>query len=307
MRKAVIQLANFNLVFLTKEYSADRTEPDIIEEPMLRYFDVVFKAFRTGRWTENETRLLFSDVQVIMQDSEYVLTGRIWKDDVHRDLFYDGENDPPFSIFAIFLRNHRMAFVKDQQNSPSLSDFESLVKYSIRKCMKASSGKYHWNAAPKPYLAVEGIPSAERIKAALTNVEKITQIVLRFYPLNGDVDFGGAFSTLRSEAKKYLGNLTGSFVVNSPTNMEGSADIISATKGTVAASIYMRYKDKTEGKITNDDVSEEIPLNISDHIDEETFFTVTAEADTLHESTEAHDRIYEEYQGKIKKCIHDKR
>lgn len=344
MSKKIIQLANFNVAFLIEQNNLDKDieqseinmnqscSEDIertlakeeflplVEEPMLKYFDTVMAAFTSGYHKGKESQTLFSDIQIIKRSSEYILIGKIIKSttlviksvlDEDNQLKAANQQYPaaPYSAFAIFLKNHRMAFVKNQKGSPTLREFEGLTRHCINKEVHAENKnrsdlakekKEEPSLIPQPSVSIEGIPSAINLKDALAKAEKIKKVNLRFFPLNGDVDFGGVFDSLISEIKEGSGSQSGNLSINSPTKKDGVANMIAGTNGTVAPTIYVRYKDKTEGRITNDDILEEKPIEISgDYVDEHNVAYEGEKIAVLHQCTDEHKRIYKEYESKI--------
>lgn len=97
----------------------------------------------------------------------------------------------PFSTFIVYLKNHRMILVENQKGSPSLDSFRSTVKYILDTYVaRENHSRMELNKVqlPIPLVSVVGIPPKGGMVAALKQVEKISTLTLKFYPLNGDGD-----------------------------------------------------------------------------------------------------------------------
>lgn len=308
MSKKTIQLANFNIVFL---------EDEKIEEPMLKYFDIVMNALSSDFRKGKETQIFFTDIRVIKQETEYVLIGKIVKkttlevksilDDQNRLQEADNKYPAaPYSAFAIFLRNHRMAFAKNQKGSPTLREMESLTNACLRAYinkdnkLRTNPVKMKNEAILIPAVSIKGIPGASNLTEILNRVNKIKKVSFRFFPLNGDVDFSAPFGTLISEIRKYSGSKTGNLSLNSPQNKEAVSQLVGSSQGTAEATIFVKYKDGTDGKITNDNILEEKSITVSgDYVNEDEVAKVSGDITSLHQSTEEHNNIYKMYQSNI--------
>ena len=112
------------------------------EEPLLkRMDDIVLPALQSGiiRPASENTRFLFEDCQIVEMNGELVLKGIIIKDtilDVMSEYTEAGLRktdkhfpSSPYSIFMIFLKNHRMVIVKNQSGSPDIRSFKTSFKY----------------------------------------------------------------------------------------------------------------------------------------------------------------------------------
>lgn len=200
-------IANFNLVFYGKE-----------EEPLLTHFDtILMPALTSGvKRTSGDSKYFLLDVDVRQsEDGEYVLKGLIVKQtvlEVKSDLDEDGklvEKDEkyptaPYSMFVIYLKNHRMLYVQNQKGSPSLDNFKATIKYLLNAYVDKENKELD-EELPIPILNVVGIPMRKKLKEALEDVEKINQLCLRFYPLNGDIDYSGLFGGISKDIRRANG------------------------------------------------------------------------------------------------------
>ena len=78
----------------------------------------------------------------------------------------------------------------NQKGSPTLANFRTTVKYVLSEYVKNQNSQLD-NEKKLEYalINVVGIPSARSMDELLDKVEKVTSLTLRFYPLNGDMDF----------------------------------------------------------------------------------------------------------------------
>ncbi len=268
-----VSVANFNTVFLLD---------NDVEAPLLEYFDtIVMPALQSGiQRTVNDDKYIIMNTEVEeTEDKEYVLRGYIVKKTVLErlsDLDSDGNliemddrySAAPFSLFIIYLKNHRMIYVENQKGSPKLSSFRSTIKYIIDSYVREQNRLYEEEGEPLlpiPLVNVVGIPSKNNLTNELKEVEKINQLTLRFFPLNGDgdIDLSGSLGYLSSEVRKRLGSKTGEISFNSPDNKQGVIDMLTEAEGTIEPIIKVTCENNVRRTIRNDKMSESMKLNIS--------------------------------------------
>nr|WP_317365154.1 hypothetical protein [uncultured Blautia sp.] len=306
-----VQVANFNVVFLEKKNEA----------PLLKYFDtIVMPALQSEiKRVDGDTSYRFTDIEII-EDEEYgyILAGKIVKKtiiEIKSDLDSDGnlvEKDDkypsaPYSAFAIYLRNHRMVYVQNQKGSPTIKSFSAVVKFVLSEYIRKYNARQESkeNHLPFPYISIVGIPMRGNINEALKNVEKITRLTLRFYPLNGDQEFGELFADVISDLRKVSGSKNGEIVLKSPKSITGVANIIEQSAGTVKPIIEVKYADKTKGRITDETIAERMEIgfngeNIQENIE-------VAEKGKKIENiafvSKGNNEIYNEHKEKIIKFL----
>lgn len=268
-----VSVANFNTVFLLD---------NDVEAPLLEYFDtIVMPALQSGiQRTVNDDKYIIMNTEVEeTEDKEYVLRGYIVKKTVLErlsDLDSDGNliemddrySAAPFSLFIIYLKNHRMIYVENQKGSPKLSSFRSTIKYIIDSYVREKNRLHEEEGEPLlpiPLVNVVGIPSKNNLTNELKEVEKINQLTLRFFPLNGDgdIDLSGSLGYLSSEVRKRLGSKTGEISFNSPDNKQGVIDMLTEAEGTIEPIIKVTCENNVRRTIRNDKMSESMKLNIS--------------------------------------------
>lgn len=269
MSNKIVDIANFNVVFLE----------DQDEAPLLKYFDsIVVPAFQSGikKVTKN-CEEFFMNVEVIEdENAEYVLAGNIIKKtilEVKSDIDERGklvdkdEKYPsaPYSTFAIYLKNHRMIYVLNQKGSPSIKNFMGLVKYVFSEFIKRHNNdvKEINRFFPYPHINIVGIPLRSNIEEALKKVYKINKLTLKFYPLNGDQEFGDMFGTLTRDLRNAVGCKSGEIGLNSPKSISGIIDVLEQSGGTVIPIIDVTYPNKSKGRIKQDEISEKMEMSFS--------------------------------------------
>lgn len=267
-----VSVANFNTVFLLGEE----------ERPLLDYFDtILMPALQSGieRKVGNDSYLIMNVKVEKTIEEEYVLTGYIVKKTVlerFSDLDVAGNlielddrySAAPYSIFIIYLKNHRMIFIENQKGSPRLDSFRSTVKHIIDNYVKMRNDELkiqEKELLPIPLVSVVGIPCRNSIERELKDVVKISSISFRFFPLNGDGDDDMAemFGMISGEIRKKIGSKSGSINYSSPKNISGVIDLVARLNGIVEPTIKVKDKNNAKRTIKNDQFSESMSLNIS--------------------------------------------
>ena len=307
-----VSVANFNIVFLEKD---DR------EAPLLEYFDnIIMPALNSNiQKASGEDKYIIMNSEIReSRNGEYVLTGYFVKKTVlerYSDLDSDGKlislddrySAAPFSTFIIYLKNHRMIFIENQKGSPKLSSFRSTVKYILETFVKKHNEGLNDSSnevLPIPLVNVIGIPSRKSMENELKDVEKISKLTLRFFPLNGDgdVEFSGVFSVLSKEFRKVLGSKTGLVQYNSPQNKQGVIEVLSAVEGTVEPIIEVIDKNNAKKTIRQDRISEHMKMSVSaQNLKEEMegFIFEGSKLESINYVSKENRDIYEKSKGKI--------
>ncbi|MBZ6007208.1 hypothetical protein K1514_15045 [Paraclostridium bifermentans] len=302
--KKRVTLANFNCTY------------GLNDEPMLTYFEeLILPAFNGGlkRFASNDT-YFFDRVKLIeYKPEEYILTGILVKSTILeiKSRYYaesglvdidDKVKADPYSIFAIYLKNHRMILVQNQKGSPDIRNFRATIRETLEQTRNEINRK-NKNKIPYVNLNIASIPSKYEIKKQLESVKSIQKLSLKFYPLNGDVDTSSTIKSLRSQLDS-LGSKTGTLDYRSPKNIEGVGEFIENTKGTSDATLWTTFEDGTKRKMVNDEFSEKIevkidesaqyPDNILDVVDK------LDDKEELKEYSEENKNIYIKALNKIK-------
>ena len=312
MKKSA-QIANFNVVFGQGE------------RPMLDFFDtIIYPAFVSGiSRSSGENEYLFKNVEIQNNNENYVLTGKIVKKtvlEIKSDLNSKGEpiekdekySSAPYSSFVINLLNHRMIFMLNQKGSPTLSSFRSTVSYVIEEYIKQINKDLDENEKYEFAITnVVGIPSAGSMDELLENVEKVNKLTLKFYPLNGDMDYSEAFGLMTNDVRKELNCKTGSIVFNSPKSIDGIKRILEKAAGTIEPVINVVTKSNSKATLKDYEMSEKYDIEVqeNDSFDKETeqLINKTSTINTLKFSNDKHAEIYMKNKVRIEKIINEKR
>lgn len=216
----------------------------------------------------------------------------------------------PYSAFAIYLKNHRMIYVPNQKGSPTIKTFSAVVKYVLSQYIKQYNAEQdeEQKYLPYPYISIVGIPMRGKIEKALQNVCKIRKLTLRFYPLNGDLEFGEMFGNLITDMRKKSNTKNGELVLKSPQNINGVIDIVEQSNGTVKPIIEVTYPNKSKGRITEDTISEKMEMEFSgDNLQEaEELVNKGKLIENINFVSEGNAEIYERYKSKIVEFLSNK-
>ena len=236
------------------------------EEPLIRYIDdIVLPALSDDIVADSteKTKYFFDDVHIRELNGEYVLSGLLIKDTVLevRSEYTESEGlkktnkrfkSSPYSLFLIYLKNHRMMLVKNQNGSPDTRAFSFAFRTVIQKYIRKCNDKIRKSEENKQYLPyakvkVSGIKTSASVKEALKDVEKITELTLKFFPLNSEWDYGNVFGDIDSKIRKVIGSSKGKMTFPSPENLDGVASVIEKTEGMAKTEMKVKYKEGTHG------------------------------------------------------------
>lgn len=275
-----LYVANVNVVF------------GKIEEPLIkRLDDIVLPALRSGleRRAGDRTRFLFENVCLKeISENNWVIQGILIKDTILDVMSEYTEDDglqkiekhvksSPYSLFIIYLKNHRMILVKNQSGSPDIRSFSSTFKGVIRRYVvnynKTLSDDEKCKQLPYPMIKITGIKTADSVKESLKNVEKIEQLVIKFYPLNSEWDYDPVFGAIDNKIRRTIQSKKGRMIFPSPQSKEGVAAMIESTEGLVKTELKVVYKsdeygNKRRGKIKDDQISEIMTVEVDKELDE---------------------------------------
>lgn len=275
-------LANFNLTFGDKE------------EPLLNWLDeFVLPALTSGmkRVISDRTKIMFEDVKIqMLANGELILAGIIIKDtvlDIYNE-YTDNEglkdkNDhpksAPYSVFVIYLKNHRMALVKRQSGSPDLRLFSSTIMDVLKDYRKKENKRRKKNnefLLPYAIVGIKSLKSVKDISDALKDVKKITKLTIKMTPSNNEFgdDMNDLLMSLDEEIRKKSESKLLKVTVNSPKSIRGVEKIIKNTNGLAETELEVEYfnnedyesKRKSTGKISDNQMSRAIDVEFSDDL-----------------------------------------
>lgn len=296
------------------------------EEPLLqRLDDIVVPALKSGimRKASENTRYLFEDCDIVEMGSEFILKGVLIKDtilDVMSEYTEEGLRktdkhfpSSPYSVFIVFLKNHRMLLVKNQSGSPDIRSFKTSFKYVLREYIhNENQVKRESKEVLLPHVkaTVTGIKTSQSVKAALQDVEKVTELTFQFYPLNAEWDIDPIFGGIDESIRKVIGSKRGKMIFPSPESKDGVADVIEQTEGLVKSKLKVLYKEDSKkgksqstGTIKDNEISNVCNIEIDGELDEslEELYTYKKEFRSLNVESKNNLILYEEYLKKRKR------
>lgn len=267
----ILSFGNFNVTF---------GETDA---PLLDYFETVLypaltnKSARTVLADGCTTNYFFDDVNILqLENGEYILCGYFIKDTFIKIetvldegiLTIKNEKYPtaPYSIFVLFLKNHRVALYQNERLSPDLRSFNATIKYIIDEYIKKINKKIENidDRLPNAKINIIGLPMTETmIEEKISSVKKIKEMKVKLFPLNGDCDFTEAFACMR-ELNNCVDSKKSDFVLKSPKNRQGVSEVISNTHGLVDIVLDVEYRNGTKGKIKSEGFTEKMPFSTTE-------------------------------------------
>lgn len=298
-------LANFNLTFGSQE------------EPLLEWLDeFVIPALKDGikRTMTNKTKVMFENVELVeISENEFILQGIIIKDklvDIYNQ--YDDETGlmdtdehyrtSPYSSFIIYLKNHRMALIKRQSESPDLRLFSSTIQYVLKEYRKKENKKRkegEEKILPYAVVGIKGIKDEKDISKALKDVEKIRKLTMNILPRNNELDkWNGLLDSLDEQVRKESKSKNVKLIVNSPQSKAGVINIITSTTGLVEANMEVEFyndevdengkKKKKIGRIRDNEMSQTLDVDLPDDLRDsfEDVYQYCKNIDNLHVKTE---------------------
>lgn len=257
-----------------------------LNEPMLNYFDsVIYPALQKDKdlKTTRKKYYIIKDLEIIDYEGQYALKGLFIKK-TELEIFSDMVDDKlvekdirmsvaPYSLFILMLTNHRLILVKNQNGSPSISNFETHIKKIISKYIEVENRErtklkekenQDISLLPNMNLNIVSFPSKESLEKQLSNLKKIKKVALKVYPLNGEVLVNDVFMNLRKELD-ILKSSSGNFDINSPKDIKEVINLVEGTKGTVKATITGINKDDKDTTIVDEYYKEEHDVLLPEH------------------------------------------
>lgn len=293
------------------------------DEPLLRRMnDIVLPAMQSDLYRESgkrNTKMFFDEVSIRKVDEkEYVLSGLLIKKTVLdiKSEYTEGElikinkqvGSAPFSMFMVYLKNHRMLLIKNQDGSPDLRSFNSTMREIIKTYVKQKNTIKRENGEkdflPYPTVNVTGIKTRESIKEALKDVDKIKELVIKLYPLNSEWDYSSPFASLDKQVRQKIQSKKGRLVYRSPQSKDGVAEFIESTEGLVKTELKVEYNNdvsasgsKRKGTIKDSQIEDKMHIDVKGEL--ETSYSEinqkVVDIKTLHVQTENLDKEYQQF------------
>lgn len=259
-----LSIANFNIT-----YGQDN-------EPMLTHFhDILYPAFCNEQKVRTSKNVsYFSDVELKLINSEYVLTGNLIRETHYRvrTIVVDNElvSSPnsvptaPYSRFLIYLKSHRMILVKNEGQSPNLKSFQAVLRKVVERYIREVNrerDKADLPLFPNALINIVNMPLPDSIDETIKEFAKIKSINLRFFPLNNDIDPAPLLGLVRSTMNS-IDSKTGNLTFNSPKSAYGISDLFqdSVASGIASATVTGEKEDGTKVKITDNQLGSELQI-----------------------------------------------
>lgn len=281
METKQMYVADLNVVFGKKE------------EPLIKHIDdIVLPALKANLSIEasERTSYIFTDVKLNeIEENEYIIQGILIKDTVlnvmseySQDKGLEKTNkyfkSSPYSVFIIYLKNHRMVLVKNQPGSPDIRSFGAAMKQAMKLYISEQNQERKLSKAellPMPKTHIAGIKTVQSVKEALKDVEKISKLVFKFYPLNAEWDYDSVFGQIDGAIRKAIVSNKGRMEFSSPQSKDGVAKIIEETEGLVQTEMKVIYKSdlslsgsKKKGTIKDSEISEVMNIDLNSDLNE---------------------------------------
>ena len=298
--------ANFNIT-----YGKD-------EQPMLEHFeDIIFPAFCSGYHrgkTGTYPIFYFDGIEIKEIDDEYILVGNYIKDtqyDVHTTII-DGKlaSTPakvptaPYSRFIIFLKNHRMILVRNEQQSPDIRSFQATVREMLNDYVrKENSMRDKKDKLPFALVNIVDLPLKSDISELLKDVQKINWLKFRFFPLNNDISPIPFAENIDKEMKS-IGSKHAHVQFTSPDSKEKITSLIAQSAGLAVATLQVRDSEGNKTKIKEDQftTSKKIVFKHDILSEDDTYVISQAKKDSvIAVLSQKNKEIYEHFYEVIKK------
>lgn len=259
-----LSIANFNITYGQEN------------EPMLTHFhDILYPAFCNEQKIRTSKNVsYFSDVELKLINSEYVLTGNLIRETHYRvrTIVVDNElvSSPnsvptaPYSRFLIYLKSHRMILVKNEGQSPNLKSFQAVLRKVVERYIREVNrerDKADLPLFPNALINIVNMPLPDSIDETIKEFAKINSINLRFFPLNNDIDPAPMLEYVRA-AMNSVDSKTGNLTFNSPKSTNGISDLFqdSIASGIASATVTGEKEDGTKVKITDNQLGSELQI-----------------------------------------------
>lgn len=259
-----LSIANFNITYGQEN------------EPILTHFhDILYPAFCNEQKIRTSKNVsYFSDVELKLMNSEYVLTGNLIRETHYRvrTIVVDNElvSSPnsvptaPYSRFLIYLKSHRMILVKNEGQSPNLKSFQAVLRKVVERYIREVNrerDKADLPLFPNALINIVNMPLPDSIDETIKEFAKINSINLRFFPLNNDIDPAPMLEYVRA-AMNSVDSKTGNLTFNSPKSANGISDLFqdSIASGIASATVTGEKEDGTKVKITDNQLGSELQI-----------------------------------------------
>jgi hypothetical protein len=298
-------IANFNVTFGENQ------------EPMLSHLDdIIIPAFnstikRTVGVGEKKDKYYFVNSRIEKVGEDEVFTGQLVKDTelevkskiIGDELVEADEHYPaaPYSVFYIFLKNHRMILIRNQKGSPDLRSFRVTADKIITTYIKRyNSNESNINCLPEANVNVIGIPTLETWNNIFSKVEKVRGLELKFFPLNGDKNYSNITSILNGVLLKDTGAKQGTVKMGACENINGVREIVSNLDGVMEAKVTVDFPWRKGAEIRNNTIKERCTINADEKgiNNPKVVIPFARDISSISKVSDENQKIYDEYRKK---------
>ena len=188
------------------------------------------------------------------------------------DGLYRQEQHPksaPYSVFVIFLKNHRMALIKNQAGSPDIRLFSSTLRDILTKYRKEENKRRKeigLDYLPTVIINSNGIKSSESISNMPKNIKRICEVTFTLTPRNNELGgLSGLVDKLEAQLLEQPKSKCVKTIIKYPNSTSAVTKLIEETDGMMKTEIYVDYPDeidesgqaiKRNGKIRGDEITQ---------------------------------------------------
>jgi hypothetical protein len=261
MQKAIVH--NFNCTFNDGD------------DPMIAHFNkIVYPAFtsnilrhRSGNsyvfdfveLKKINSRLVLTGLYIVNKEIEfhadYKGKGLLKREDVR----YEGAS---IAVFGIFLDNHKMFYIRNDNQAPYIGSFASHSRYIIKRYMKGKSDL----RAQDVELNVAPIPSRNAVEQVFTGITKIKYITFKSAFVPNDSIFTTDLLNQYVAGKDVFSSKTAHLRYNNPDNLDMVKEAFIDSQGIVEPQARVVRPDGQEQTIRVDEVTTNIPIDLKPDI-----------------------------------------
>ena len=267
MERLKVQIMNFNCTF-----------GDMHDPLLSRFTDYFYPAITNyNERTYKQTKFVLNNISLFEFDGRMVLGGilveskEIISKTKYNFQLKEVEDDnnkfklEPVSYFGIFLDNHRMFYIKNQSESPSVDKFKSTISYSLKEYRKMKNkerkkGEEAWDSA---YLNINVIPSTEPgdYKKIFEDAKSIEYLKFNLFTKN-KTDIPGSFFDDILDSQHDIESNDPTLTYPHPRNPEKVGELIAESSGFAETCVKVVTLDGDKKKYINDDFQEQTEIDI---------------------------------------------
>lgn len=253
------------------------------KEPLLNYFEEIIlpvlknEEKKYPKIDDKENYFQIKNIEIIEVKGEIVLVGIFLHKKMHKRNFdinnnqivkKPGEMSGVYvSKFYLFLKNHRIALIKDENQSPNLKNLQSHVKRLLinnRIIKKKENIKI-------PFASVEiiNIPTDKNIENLIKSLDSISEVRFKFIDTNGLIEDTGLLCENGNDIKSETNSKWAYFTLIAPKNINNLVKVFINAKPYVMKRILGKKDGKDVKLEENDFTTKEYIETEEDRISDE--------------------------------------